>query len=415
MPPRTAWLAAPLLLIACAPPLPSVAPIAPVAPPPAISPAAPLKPAEAPMTRESALDRLFSAPAAAEAWFAPSFLAAVPVAKIDAILGQIRAVSGTFESVHADGSHFVATFEKGAWEGSAQLDDQGRFTGLVVRPAAAKGATVEEAMAAFRALPGKVSVLVVSDDVERGAVEPGLPLAVGSTFKLAILAALRADVDRKKRSWRDVVELVEGQRSLPSGILQAWPDRAPVTLYTLAGLMISISDNTATDAVLRLVGRGAVEALAPRNKPFLMTREMFQLKGAGGGEALSAYQKGNEAERRRVLEGLAKKPLPPAESYPTEPTALDVEWLFDARELCALMKKVHDLPLMGINPGVAKKADWDAVAYKGGSEPGVLSMTTWLQKGSHQHCVSATWNAPHKLEELGFVSAYGKAIGALEK
>jgi hypothetical protein len=42
-----------------------------------------------------------------------------------------------------------------------------------------------------------------------------------------------------------------------------------------------------------------------------------------------------------------------------------------------------------INPGAAKKSDWDRVAYKGGSEPGVLSMTTWLEKDGHQMSVDA--------------------------
>jgi hypothetical protein len=69
---------------------------------------------------------------------------------------------------------------------------------------------------------------------------------------------------------------------------------------------------------------------------------------------------------------------------------------------------------MGINPGAVKKSDWDAVAYKGGSEPGVLNMTAWLRKGSRSHCVSATWNAPQKLDETGFATAFAQAIGALK-
>jgi beta-lactamase class A len=367
------------------------------------------------MTPEKALERLFSAEKASAAWFSEAFLAQVPLEKIDAISGQVRAASGAFKGVRPSGRDFVVDFERGAWAATVKLDDAGRFAGLLIRPESAAAATVDEAMAAFRALPGKVSVLVTSDDVVRGAIEPDQALGVGSTFKLAILAALRAEVDQKKRSWKDVVELRADHGSLPSGFLQTWPDHAPVTLYTLAALMISISDNTATDTLLRLVGRGPVEALASRNKPFMMTREMFQMKASDGSEVLAAFRKGDEAGRRKVLEGLVGRPLPKAETYPDEPTALDVEWFFTARELCGLMKRVHDLPLMSINPGVAKKGDWDAVAYKGGSEPGVLSMTTWLEKGGRSHCVSATWNAPQKLAEAEFSVAYAKAITALKK
>jgi beta-lactamase class A len=290
------------------------------------------------------------------------------------------------------------------------LDADGRFTGLLIRPDEVKTTTLEEALAGFRGLQGRVSVLVLSDGNERGSIEADAPLAVGSTFKLATLSALRADIDKKKRSWKDVVELRPGLKSLPSGMLQEWPDHAPLTIYSLAALMISRSDNTATDALIDLVGREAIEPLAPRNKPYLMTREMFLLKAPGNGELLARFQHGDETARRAVLKELRDKPLPKAETYPTEPTALDVEWFFTVRELCGLMKGVHDLPLMSINPGLAKRDAWKSIAYKGGSEPGVINMTTWVEKGGHAHCVAATWNAPQKLDEVAFASAYTRIL-----
>ena len=336
---RSSSLVASLFLVACAaaPPPPMSAPREPSPPPPV--PASKAQP-EVPMTPEKALERLFTAEKASAAWFDEGFLKAVPIDKIDQVTAQVRGQSGAFKGVRASGAGFVIDFEKGSWDATVKLDGAGRFTGLLIKPGQPESATVEEAVTAFRALPGKISVLLLTDDAVRGAATPDLPLGVGSTFKLAILAALRAEVDQKKRSWKDVVELSADHRSLPSGFLQTWPDHAPLTLYSLAALMISISDNTATDALLGLAGRGNVEALAPRNKPFLATREMFQLKAPDGAEALAAFQKGDEAARRRVLDGLAKKPLPEVESYPEAPTALDVEWFFSARELCALMKKV---------------------------------------------------------------------------
>jgi hypothetical protein len=42
--------------------------------------------------------------------------------------------------------------------------------------------------------------------------------------------------------------------------------------------------------------------------------------------------------------------------------------------------------------------------------PQVLNMTTWVEKGGHASCVSATWNAPQKLEELRFVTAYRRIL-----
>lgn len=49
-----------------------------------------------------------------------------------------------------------------------------------------------------------------------------------------------------------------GEKSLPGGILQNWPKGAPLTLHTLAGLMISQSDNTAADTLLEILGRDVV-------------------------------------------------------------------------------------------------------------------------------------------------------------
>ena len=79
------------------------------------------------------------------------------------------------------------------------------------------------------------------------------------------------------------------------------------------------------------------------------------------------------------------------------------------------MSKVHDLPLMGINPGAAKKSDWDHVAYKGGSEPGVINLTTWVAKGAKSYCVSATWNDHEPLDETRFALAYSGVLTFLAK
>ena len=130
---------------------------------------------------------------------------------------------------------------------------------------------------------------------------------LGSTFKLYVLAAVSRAVDEGRLAWDDV--LILDAKSFPSGIMQSWPDGAPVTLHTAATLMISISDNTATDLVLRAVGREAVEAEMrmsghsnpEKSFPFLTTREMFVIKSSDIGET---YAAANEAERRAILASL---------------------------------------------------------------------------------------------------------------
>ena len=80
---------------------------------------------------------------------------------------------------------------------------------------------------------------------------------MGSAFKLGVLKALKEQIAGGRHSWDEVAELTAPDLSLPSGIIQGWPMGAPLTLHSLAALMISISDNTATDVLMRVVGRAA--------------------------------------------------------------------------------------------------------------------------------------------------------------
>jgi len=202
-------------------------------------------------------------------------------------------------------------------------------------------------------------------------------------------------------------------KSLPSGALQTWPDQTALTLQSLATSMISVSDNTATDALLSIVGRADVEPAAPNTRPFLSTRETFVLKSKSNVDLLEKWRSAKEDARHAMLPDIDARPLPKVEELTESPTSLDVEWHFSTRELCVLMAKVQDLALMSVNPGVATASEWDRVAYKGGSEPGVLNTTTWLVSGQKSFCVSATWNDDGALDEGSFFANYGALLKSL--
>ena len=78
-------------------------------------------------------------------------------------------------------------------------------------------------------------------------------------------------------NWSDVVNV--DRSSIGGGTVAGFPRGAPITLHTLASLMISISDNTATDILLHVVGRENVERMMAamgvrdpaRNRPLLST------------------------------------------------------------------------------------------------------------------------------------------------
>ena len=353
--------------------------------------------------------------------------------------------------------------QKGTVRVVAKLDEQDRFVGLRITGVEPAVTSSQEIIESFNKLEGDVSLLVCegsphakqSEWKDTMALHPEKELGVGSAFKLFVLKAVASDVLQGKRSWRDIIELQDQDQSTSSPDYKDWPTGSPVSLFGLAASMISKSDNSnflasvlslplslsllfsltyflsltrsltllllltaATDALIRTVGREAIERMLPpfnnNNRPFLSTRDFFVLKSQGNEDLLEEYRKSaTEEERRKVLDAVSKKPLPNPADFPIKPTAFDVEWLFSVRELCGAIQEVHSLPVTQINPGLAKKDQWDEIAFKGGSEPGVVNLTTRLKKGEHAFWVSATWNSMKGIEETTFFMAYSTLIGYL--
>ncbi len=365
------------------------------------------------------LTRIFSGPFDASL-FAPSFLAAVPEAQLRALLADVTAQFGALKDVQIGAQIAALIFERGQLNVTQfSLDDQGRVTGLLLTPPPPVFASLDEARAAFAALPGQVSLLVQ----EVGAPTPAValnvtrPLAVGSTFKLAILAELQSQVNAGRRQWTDEVTLTDADRSLPSGTLQDALTGSRYTLRDLAARMIAQSDNTATDLLLGVVGRAGVEARFGQ-RPFPSTREAFALKNPANAALLAGYRAAvlNVPARRAVLDRARVAPLPAAADFAGGGTlARDVEWFATPATLCRLMAGVAALKETQLNPGVADPARFRSVSYKGGSEPGVLNLTTQVTTlTGRTYCVSATWNAPDTLNEDTFIGLYGATLNLLK-
>src|SRR5690625_1565274 len=130
------------------------------------------------------------------------------------------------------------------------------------------------------------SVLVADATCEPlHAREADVARPIGSIVKLYVLDAVRQAVADGELAWEDTLTLTDDLRSLPSGVLQEEPAGHEVTVREAAELMISISDNTATDLLIDAVGREAVLAAVERLghhdpellTPLVTTRELFQL------------------------------------------------------------------------------------------------------------------------------------------
>jgi len=363
------------------------------------------------------VERIMTADPLCESWFHPEFLKAVPTAKLMHIRKALTEQLGKYQRAAKEGGKLYAVHETGRVPIRLTLGKDSEMTALWFESPELTGVDLGELVEVFAKLPGETSVLVLTDGKDVVARSPDANLAVGSAFKLAVLAAVADYVKRRgPRGWEKIVKLSAAHHSLPSGKLHEWPAGTPLTLASLVAQMISISDNTATDELMAFVGRAAVEKHAGVvNRPIMTTREMFQLKDPAHLDRIARYRKGDEAARRKQLAELVDASLPAVGDIAKMPPSPDVEWFFSARELCALMDRVHALPAMHINPGLADRERWAEVAFKGGSEPGVINLTTHLEgKDGKKHCVVATWNDKKPVDHATFTTLYRSLVSALE-
>ena len=269
--------------------------------------------------------------------------------------------------------------------------------------------------AAIDALPGRQGVLVqqlqAGDLPPAAALDPDGRYAIASAFKLYILAELDRSVQAGERQWSDVVTL--GPKSHPSGISQNWPDEAPVTLHTLATLMISISDNSATDTFIRIIGQDGLAQMVRATGhhqpddllPFLMTRQASALKMPVHAERRRRFLSASRTEREKLLADFDKDlTLDSLDSrlLTSKPAFIDqLEWFATPQDMIKLLAYLdrhaspEALAILAINPGIGQDAagKWGYFGYKGGSGPGVLSFNFLLRsKAGKHHAVSVNWN-----------------------
>jgi beta-lactamase class A len=350
--------------------------------------------------RAATLAALFGDPAHAALNLSPSFLAAVPEARVRSLVSEIEQTHGVFQSVTGAGSEYIIHLVRADVTARIALDESGSITGLRLTRIMPHGATAAQFAAQIEALPGSVSLLLIDGGQTKIDFHSDQPLAVGSAFKLVVLRAVTDAIAAHRLAWDQVVRLDPAWRSFPSGFLQTWPDGTPLTVATLANLMISISDNTAADALAHLVGRDALEKASPRNAPFLTTREMFLLKASA-----PDWRQLDTAARRARAAATDGEKLPDGLAPPIFPNG--PEWYMTAAELCGLLQKLAGLEAFRINPGPADPADWTSVAYKGGSDAGILNVSVFgVGKDGRAVCASATWNDTKALDDKAILTPF---------
>lgn len=194
--------------------------------------------------------------------FTQSFLEAVPETKLRVALRPFRQNYGKVRRVSLDGERYVVWTESHKIPVTLRRNLAGKIHTFFFHTPARLVANLKADLAPIEKLPGKIAYLITKNGKELAASGENAPLAVGSAFKLAVLAALKSRVDQGKAKWADVIRLQSKHKSLPSGILQDMSAGAPLTLHSAAALVIAQSDNTATDLLIDYLGRKEVEKIA---------------------------------------------------------------------------------------------------------------------------------------------------------
>jgi beta-lactamase class A len=256
--------------------------------------------------------------------------------------------------------------------------------------------------AALRSVAPLVRLLVAN--VSSGScqpvhsIDPTTAAPLGAAFKLYVLDALSNAVASGKVRWNQPLSVTAQLKGLPPGELQNEPEGTQISVLDTAAKMISISDNTAADMLINLVGRSAVEAALTAtgmaspalDRPFLTTREIFILKLDQWPTLAKRYSAADEPRRRALLASTVDRAALPAVAaagaWTTPRDINSLEYFASASDIC---RAYTSLAALARRPGLAPigqvislnddglqldPAQWKTTWFKGGSEPGVLTL-----------------------------------------
>ena len=221
---------------------------------------------------------------------------------------------------------------------------------------------------------------------------------LGSAFKLYVLDALATAIASGSVSWDQKLTVTANVKSLPSGVLQDEPVGTEVSVRQVASDMISLSDNTAADMLAHLVGHAAIEQATRSahitdpglDMPFFTTQELFALKLDDWPKLAQRYLALNAGQRQAFLATTVDSQslnTAGAASWTTPRDPGSLEWFASPTDICHVFASLAGLAdkaslrplssILGLNKGDMNldPSQWQSVWFKGGSEPGVLTLS----------------------------------------
>jgi beta-lactamase class A len=293
----------------------------------------------------------------------------------------------------------VVEFGYSRYQAELAVDSSGLIDGLRFKPDSPVPKTWSLIERQLKAAAPDVSFLAARVNADGTctalhSIDAGTPRPLGSMFKLFVLGALANDVHEHKVSWTQKLTVTAAIKVGGSGTLDKAADGTKLTVGEVALQMISVSDNTAADMLLQLVGRAAVEAQVRRwasypslDIPFLTVSELFALKYADF-PVLAKHYLGLKPSQRAAYLAKTVDAVPSSdEQQATVPRDVNsIEWFASPDDLCRAFAGLSALSKeRGLQPigKILSKNDggielspstWPTLWFKGGSEPGVLTL-----------------------------------------
>jgi hypothetical protein len=228
------------------------------------------------------------------------------------------------------------------------------------------------------------------------------PRPLASAFKLYVLGALAHSVAIHHARWDQTLAIRNAWKTIGSGVLQKRPAGTKLTLRAFADKMVSISDNTAADHLIHLLGRTAVQRQLHRfgntharlTTPFPTTRQVFVLKGDHYPRLANRFLAAPRAVRARILDRTAEVRLSTLR-FSIEPRDVgSIEWFASPDDICrafsGLLRQNRNPGLrpvgaaLSINEGglFLNAHQYPVTWFKGGSEQGVLTLNYLVKSTS---------------------------------
>lgn len=341
-----------------------------------------------------------------ETRFDVSFFESITVPEMHATLDDLRAAQvWTPTAYEGNDAQAKITIESSAvtYDMSVSVTGDGVMNALFFgqpEPEHTPAASWDDLQAQLEEAPYEVSLQVREVGVDQPDVLIGDAGSspIGSIIKLYVLGGVVDAVDSGALTWESPLTIDAEVRSLPTGELQDLPDGSTVTVLEAAQKMMAISDNTATDLLIRAVGKDAVSAALVEmghaspddNAPLLTTRELFWI-GWGDEDLRERWADADAVEREALLaevpagvpdanslDGSVAAWQSGAEWFATHDDIVRAHVALQERAATAAGAPVRDI--LSANPGVAFGDEWTYVGFKGGSSMGAIAGSWYLER-----------------------------------